>query len=348
MDASAIVKSSDHRPTLGKVSMGPLGSTHGEVLDEILHKQRRSNPLKVVNDIFSDCFTGIFNCCSYMNPTKVSPEYAAGTAKVMNAQTRSAVTCLFILVIIGMLLLYQIVDTATVTSDWTSGPSGEWKNAGGNAKCTVLDIIRSSSVNDDVKLLLRVNDNETKSENGGISIIQEEKQTRLADGSWESHHPYETTNALADDTPDNPFSCHIEKTKVELGPCCHSDYGQYEYEIGETFDCVFTFEKSYCNKIDFVFMDDDFRGFGEGPYTPEDPTPGIGPSPVPIPEHINQICCDSEIPIYVPSLMVWFVICCSLTLLLMWCLLFRAKHGVWHRLCPFQDAPAEAHVYDGH
>ncbi|GMH57656.1 hypothetical protein TrLO_g15258 [Triparma laevis f. longispina] len=347
MDASAIVKSSDHRPTLGKVSMGPLGADHGEVLGEILHKQRRSNPLKIVHDAVSDCAVGFFNCCDYMNPTKVSPEYAAGTAKVMKAQTRSAVSCLFLLVVMGLLLLYQIIEIANVTSDWTAGSKGNWENVGGDARCTVLDIIQSSSVNEDVKMLIRIDDNETRKDNGGVSIIDSEKQSRYADG-WEGHHPSNNANTNADDTPDNPFSCHIEKTRVELGPCCQSDYGPYEYEIGDTFDCVFTFEQKYCNKIDFVFMDDDFRGFGEGPYTPEDTTPGIGPTPVPIPEHINQICCEPEIPIHIPSLMVWFVLCCTMTASMMWCLLFRAKYGVWHRMCPFQDAPAEAHVYDGH
>ena len=87
MDASAIVKSSDHRPTLGKVSVGPLGATHQEVLDGILAKQRRSNPLKVCNDAIHDFFMGFFKCCDMMMPTRVNPELAAETARPWKSET---------------------------------------------------------------------------------------------------------------------------------------------------------------------------------------------------------------------------------------------------------------------
>eukprot|EP00518_Triparma_eleuthera_P019864 CAMPEP_0197561164 /NCGR_PEP_ID=MMETSP1320-20131121/24602_1 /TAXON_ID=91990 /ORGANISM="Bolidomonas sp., Strain RCC2347" /LENGTH=317 /DNA_ID=CAMNT_0043122775 /DNA_START=146 /DNA_END=1096 /DNA_ORIENTATION=+ len=317
MDASAIVKSSDHRPTLGKVSVGPLGATHQEVLDDILAKQRRSNPLKVCNDAINDCFLGIMNCCEAMLPTRVSPEMMAEQTRPMKSETIATLSCLLGVVITAVILMLQIADSATVSSDWES-----------TGRCEVLDIVQSAASSDQSKLLMRVID-EGWEEDPQRGILYTEHQNRLADFLEHlSHHPTDSPNPEADDTPDNPFSCHIEKTKVEEGPCCHSAFNTYrDFQIGDQFDCFFTFKTKYCNTIDYDLEDDDFRGFGPGPHTPEQIS-GPG-NPVEVHDHLNQICCEPELPIDIAAMMISFVLCCVVAAVIIWCLLFRAKQGVW-------------------
>ena len=97
MDASAMVSNATARPTLGKVSVGPLGTTHEEMLEAILNKQRRSNPLKVVNDAINDCFLGIFRCCEVMMPTRVNPEMGAderNSVRPKSSETVAVLSCM--------------------------------------------------------------------------------------------------------------------------------------------------------------------------------------------------------------------------------------------------------------
>ncbi len=63
-------------------------------------------------------------------------------------------------------------------------------------------------------------------------------------------------------------------------------------------------------------------------------------------EHGNKMCCAPEIPLLPTRLVFLFLFGVPLALLTLWCLLFRAKAGVWSRLCPFDNPPATAHVYD--
>ena len=123
---------------------------------------------------------------------------------------------------------------------------------------------------------------------------------------------------------------------MEDGPCCHSDYRNFDHlRMGDNFDCYFTFNTNYCNKVDDPIEDDDFRGFGEGPE--EDPDF----------DHINQICCELEVPTDIAGFtIIWLSMGCALAATLVWCLLFRAKNGVWSRFCPFDSPPPESHIYD--
>ncbi|GMI31337.1 hypothetical protein TrCOL_g9031 [Triparma columacea] len=320
MDASAMVSNATARPTFGKVSVGPLGTTHEEMLEAILNKQRRSNPLKVVNDAINDCFLGIFRCCEVMMPTRVNPEMGAderNSVRPKSSETVAVLSCMGCIAIMALMFLWQVVWTADTSSDWEGGST-----------CLVLDKIRSGVVEGHYKLIMRAS-NDT---NG---IIQAKLKSRRKD--FVGHHQ--------DENPvDNPLSCHIEKNTVERGPCCHSSYGLYDdIEIGDTIDeCFFTFETSYCNHVSNLIEDDDFRGFGvdkEWEGTKNIPAGGL-------PDHVNQLCCAPEIPVNVGGVTFLFLISCAMTALVLWCLVFRAKHGVWSRFCPFDEKPTNAHQYD--
>jgi hypothetical protein len=147
-----------------------------------------------------------------------------------------------------------------------------------------------------------------------------------------------------DNPVDNPLSCHIEKNTVERGPCCHSAYGMYDdIEVGDTIDeCFFSFETKYCNHISNLIEDDDFRGFGEDKVFEDMKNVPAGG----FPDHINQMCCAPEIPVNVGGVTFLFFTGCAMVAVLLWCLMFRAKHGVWSRLCPFDEKPTNAHQYD--
>ena len=240
-------------------------------------------------------------------------------------------SCLLGIVITGGILLVMIANATIVSNEWES-----------NGFCEILDIIQGTSTSQDVKMLMRV----TETPNEGI--IQTESDARVASGNFVGHHPYpDHPNESHDPTPDNPFSCHIEKSKVEVGPCCHTTFARYsDFQIGDKFDCHYTFKTKYCNNVVDEMTDDDFRGFGVGPFTPEDPS-GRG-DPEEVHDHLNQICCEPELPINIASIMMSFIMCCCASAVLLWCLLFRAKHGVWSRLCPFDDPPPNSHIYDSH
>ena len=77
MDASAVVSSGGSRPTLGRCGVGPLGNEHSEMIEEILSKQRRTNPLKRFYDGVNDFFLKAAHCFEVMMPTRVSPELLA-------------------------------------------------------------------------------------------------------------------------------------------------------------------------------------------------------------------------------------------------------------------------------
>jgi len=154
MDASSIVSGHDARPTLGKVSVGPLGSTHEEMLDAILRKQRRANPLKVVHDAIAEFFGCLLKCCDTIIPTKVSPEVGAddrNTVRPMRSETLAVFTCMGecfspfpsdllifpntcsptnpppvssnpgTILIIAVLFLWQVAWTADTSSNWEIG-----------------------------------------------------------------------------------------------------------------------------------------------------------------------------------------------------------------------------------
>eukprot|EP00520_Triparma_pacifica_P015576 CAMPEP_0118632240 /NCGR_PEP_ID=MMETSP0785-20121206/335_1 /TAXON_ID=91992 /ORGANISM="Bolidomonas pacifica, Strain CCMP 1866" /LENGTH=349 /DNA_ID=CAMNT_0006522989 /DNA_START=18 /DNA_END=1064 /DNA_ORIENTATION=+ len=323
MDASALVSGSNARPTLGKVSVGPLGTTHEEMLEAILRKQRRSNPLKVVNDAINDCFMGIFRCCDLMIPTRVNPEMGAderNTVRPHSAEAVAILSCMGFILFVAALFFWQVAETASTSADWEGG-----------ATCVVLDKIRSSSGDGTFKLIM-------KAKNDTNGLISSELKKRWDD--FEPHHEELTPK-------DNPLSCHVLKSEVESGPCCHSSYNAYNgIEIGDIVEeCFVTFNTEYCNTVEELIEDDDFRGFGKD--APQESSDGFsGNSNEVFTDHINKMCCEPELPISVAGVTLLFILGCTIAAVVLWCLFFRARRGVWSRLCPFESQPTNAHIYD--
>jgi hypothetical protein len=321
MDASAIVQSTDHRPTLGRVSVGPLGDTHSDIIEAILHKQKKKNPLRRFRDTVNDCCYTVLVNCEKMIPSEVSEDLRMERTRPMSAEVKLVIFLIVCLFFIVVLFLYAMVTTTQVALSWE-----------GDATCEILDFVMKDVVTDERKFIMRL----TNSTKATGKLIEDQKSSMIAafeahgEGhGWDSHH-----DGLDED---NPLACHVLRNHLEPGPCCHSTFKVYPgRDVGDIFPCYFSFDTDYCSDYGEFgdFDDDDFRGFGKDANKEW------------VLDHRNRMCCEPEMPIMI-SRMTWlFVIGTMIALTLLWCLAFRAKTGVWSRLCPFDMPPATAHIYD--
>ncbi len=330
MDASAIVSSADHRPTLGKVSVGPLGTQHQDILDSILHKQRRKNPVKVCKDAFDNCFRESFKLCLAAMPTEVSDDLMMERTRPMPAEVRLVLFCLFLAVLLTGIFLYSLLYTFEVKSSWHD-----------NANCTVIDFLSLDSTSGEVKLVMKV------LEEGSTDTIRDEMTNRINSG-WVGHHGLgeHSPESMSGIEHDNPFACHTTKDTLIDGYCCHSRFGFYgsRAQVGKTFPCSFTFEAEYCSEYGLLF-DDDWRGFGLNGCR-EGELGCVGDLMNKTLDHVNQICCEPKMPEKTSQMVVALLFVSVIGFGLFLCLVFKAKHGVWSRLCPFESPPTSAHIYD--
>ena len=305
MDASALVKGVDSRPTLGRVGVGPLGGVHTDMLEEILNNQRSNNPVKRVSDFFADFFLCIFHCLGMLVPTRVSPELAFEKSRPLRPELIFVNIGLLAVSIFGVIFLGSAVISGQVGTKW-HGPT----------TCEVRDFVTEEIGALNKKLVMKVLPGENQQ--GIRSYFTSEIEKHQKKGY------------------DQPFSCNFNKSKLDLGPCCHSNYGVYEYGIGDKFSCYFTTDVSYCNVNAKAALtaDDDYRGLG--------PNPSQGLS-----DKLNGLCCEPSVPTNYTGVIFPLILsggCCLVTL---WCLLFRWKKGVWHRMCPTSDyPPVQAHAFD--
>lgn len=66
---------------------------------------------------------------------------------------------------------------------------------------------------------------------------------------------------------------------------------------------------------------------------------------LPIEDVQNSMCCNDEIPTTVGGAMFMFVVACSIGFVVLWCVAFRLKNGVWHMMCVFDNPPPTALLY---
>jgi len=396
MDASAIVSSSDHRPTLGHVSTGPLGDEHSVILNEIFDKGKKMNPLRRCRDAINDVFYTMFVCFNAVLKPELSEDLRMERTRPMSNEIKAIIFLLGSVGMCAILFLWAMVDVATagkrdrkreraraertppslfthvgtplplhtywhtafplvhalfaapmftmclrpLCSQRVCGPPCLWPlrshmyydilaiawNSG--ATCEVLDYVQRDIMSGETKLVMRVMN---KTQTTG-SVFDDERQSLIDDG-WISHHgPGENIVTDPGFPADNPFACHLLKTSLEGGPCCHSSFKNHRKEVGDVFDCSFTFDTDYCTDYTGDFHDDDFEGFHVNTDDPND--------------HRNRICCEVEPPLMLSRLVWLAVFGGSMTFIVLWCLMFRAKAGVWSRLRPFDAPPPGAHIHD--
>ena len=108
--------------------MGPLGDTHADILEKILHKQGQKNPLRVARDAINNCCYGMLVGCEKMVPSEVSEDMRMERTRPMKAEVKAIIFLMFLVGVFGIVFLYAMYDTARTAIVW-DGP----------AMCEVLD-----------------------------------------------------------------------------------------------------------------------------------------------------------------------------------------------------------------